>query len=205
MSDFNITEEGVLSKLSMLDVHKSTGPDGVAPKLLNMLAVIITPTLTNIFKQSLRLNLIPKDWKMQFITPILKPGKDKTKASSYRPIALSCVCSKILEHIIYCHVMDHLDNHNILSKFQHGYRSGCSTETQLIKVIDMFAKCLQNQNQVDAIALDFSHAFDTIPHFRLLLKMNYYGIRKLNPWFKDFLRDRKQQIVVEGFKSRILI
>ena len=143
MPDFEISEEGVLKQLNSLNVHKSTGPDGLSPQLLKMIAPTITSKLTKIFRQSLKYNIIPSDWKMQFVTPILKPGKDKTEASSYRPIALTCVCSKVLEHIVYSQVMDHLDKNNILSSFQHGYRSGCSTETQLLRVINEFAKGLK--------------------------------------------------------------
>ena len=100
--------------------------------------------------------------------------------------------------------MKHLEKYNILSKFQHGYRSGCSTETQLIKVIDLFAKNLDKGSQTDAISLDFARAFDTVPHSRLLLKMNFYGIRKLLPWIKDFLNGRKQSVVIDGVHSRFV-
>ena len=100
--------------------------------------------------------------------------------------------------------MKHLENHKILSKFQHGYRSGCSTETQLLKVIDIFAKSLENKTQTDGISLDFSRAFDVVPHNRLLLKMNYYGIRKLLPWIKHFLTNRKQQVIIDGVHSRLV-
>ena len=100
--------------------------------------------------------------------------------------------------------MDHLEQHNILSDQQHGYRHGCSTETQLLKVIDLFAKGLEHKSQIDAISLDLSRAFDTVPIQRLLMKMDYYGIRKILPWFRDFLTGRKQRVVVEGIKSRIV-
>ena len=100
--------------------------------------------------------------------------------------------------------MKHLENLKILSKFQHGYRSGCSTETQLLKVIDLLAKSLDNRTQTDVISLDFSRAFDVVPHQRLLLKMNYYGVRKVLPWIKDFLTDRKQSVVIDGVHSRIV-
>ena len=86
-----------------------------------------------------------------------------------------------MEHIIYSQTMKHLDKFDILSSLQHGYRSGCSTETQLLKVIDLFAKTLEKKSQTDAIFLDFSRAFDVVPHERLLLKMNYYGIRQSLP------------------------
>ena len=98
--------------------------------------------------------------------------------------------------------MKHLDNHNILSKLQHGYRNRCSTETQLLKVIDLFAKGLDNHKQIDAISLDFLRVFDVIPHQRLLLKMQYYGIRKILPWIENFLTSRKQAVVIEGVQSR---
>ena len=98
--------------------------------------------------------------------------------------------------------MKHLDKHNILSKLQHGYRNRCSTETQLLRVIDLFAKGLENQKQIDVISLDFSRAFDVVPHQRLLLKMQYYGIRKILPWIQNFLTSRKQTVIIEGVQSR---
>ena len=116
----------------------------------------------------------PADWKMmQHITPILKPGKEKTDPASYRPISITSVCCKVLEHIIYSQTMDHLQKYNILSDLQHGYRNRCSTETQLLKVIDKFAKALEDEAQLDAISLDFQRAFDVVPTERLLLKLNY--------------------------------
>ena len=192
MESFEVSEKGVLAQLEQLDKNKSTGPDSLSPYLLKLIAPVISNPLTKIFKQSINESKSPLDWKIQFISPILKPGKDKLQASSYRPISITCICSKILEHIIYSETMKHLDKFNILSKFQHGYRRGCSTQTQLIKVIDLFAKNLDKSSQTDAISLDLSRAFDTVPHYRLLLKMNYYGIRKVLPWIKDFLTDRNQ-------------
>ena len=139
MEEFTISENGVLKQLEDINVNKSTGPDGLSPHILKMLAPSISPMLTRIYQQSLTLNKSPSDWKTQFISPILKPGKDKTEPSAYRPIALTSICCKILEHIIYSNTMAHLQNHKILSKLQHGYRGGSSTETQLLKVIDLLS------------------------------------------------------------------
>ena len=137
--------------------------------------------------------------------PISKQsGKDKVEPSSYRPISLTSICCKVLEQIIYSQTMKHLEKYTILSKFQHGYRNGCSTETQLLKVVDLFAKGLENSQQTNAISLDFACAFDVVPHSRLLLKMNYYGVRKILPWIKDFLSSRKQSVVIDGVHSRFV-
>ena len=169
-----------------------------------MLAPVISPRLTNIFKQSLTQSKNPKDWKFQFICPILKPGKEKTDPASYRPVSITSICCKILEHIIYSQTMKHLEKYSILVKSQHGYRNNCSTDTQLLRVIDIFAKSLENNIQTDAISLDFSRAFDTVPHQKLLMKMNFYGIRKILPWIEDFLTGRMQSVVIDGVKSRFV-
>ena len=68
----------------------------------------------------------------------------------------------------------------------------------------MFAKRLENKSQTYGIFLDFSRAFNVVPYERLLLKMNYYGIRKILPWISNFLKNRKQSVVIDGTKSRFV-
>ena len=99
--------------------------------------------------------------------------------------------------------MSHLQKNNILSDRQHGYRSGCSTETQLLKVINYFAKGLENYKQIECISLDFRRAFDTVPHQRLLGKLSHYGINgNVNRWIEAFLSGRTMQVVVDGETSK---
>ena len=73
--------------------------------------------------------------------------------------------------------MTHLDAHNVLVDHQHGFRSNCSCETQLIKTIEHLARSINNRNQTDLFILDFSKAFDTIAHKRLFpaTELEYYG------------------------------
>ena len=73
--------------------------------------------------------------------------------------------------------MAHLDKHKILSDDQHGFRKRRSCETQLIITLNDLAKGLNSKQQIDAVLLDFSKAFDRVPHQRLLLKLQFYGIR----------------------------
>ena len=71
----------------------------------------------------------------------------------------------------------------------------------LITVQDLAAG-FRDKQQIDAILLDFSKAFDHVPHERLLLKLHHYGIRgQLLSWVRDFLKGRTQQVVLEGVKS----
>jgi hypothetical protein len=77
--------------------------------------------------------------------------------------------------------MDYFDRWNILTDKQHGFRRRRSCESQLIITIDALAKSLAKGKQVDVILLDFSKAFDKVPHHRLLHKLDYYGVRG-NTW-----------------------
>ena len=122
--------------------------------------------------------------------------------SNYRPVSLTSVVCKVLEHIVHSNIMSHYDRWNILCDSQHGFRKRRSCETQLIETIDDVARHLSDGNQVDVILLDFEKAFDKVPHSRLLYKLDYYGVRgKVNNWIKAFLSKRKQQVVLEGVKS----
>ena len=98
--------------------------------------------------------------------------------------------------------MSHLDKHNILTDVQHGFRKSHSCETQLITTIEEIARNLDQGSQTDAILLDFSKAFDTVPHQRLLLKLDRYGLwGEIKGWIQAWLCDRKQTVVVDGDKS----
>ena len=81
--------------------------------------------------------------------------------ADYRPVSLTCVPCKLLEHIVCSNIMAHLDEHRLLSEKQHAFRKWHRCETQLITVIDDWAKILDNQGQVDTFILDFEKAFDT--------------------------------------------
>ena len=98
--------------------------------------------------------------------------------------------------------MDHLDTHSILTDCQHGFRQRRSCESQLFITTHDLATALNNGKQVDMAVLDFSKAFDKVPHIRLLDKLRYYGIGgKINNWIRNFLACRKQRVVVDGVSS----
>ena len=131
----------------------------------------------------------------------IKKG-DKHLPENYRPISLTSVISKLLEHII-CHTMlSHLENNNILTDLNHGFRSGYSCETQLLITADDLLKAQNNKSQVDLAILDFSKAFDTVPHDKLLHKLSSYGIKDpLLTWLTNFLTTRQMKVVLEGTQS----
>ncbi len=153
--------------------------------------------------QSLEIGEIPDDWKSANVSPLYKKN-DRTEAVNYRPVSLTCICCKILEHIVSSNINSHLEEHGIISPNQHAFRKGHSCETQLSHVINDLSKSLDKKKQIDSFILDFEKAFDTVSHDLLKTKLRGYGIdiKTLN-WIDAFLSNRKQSVVVNGHKSKI--
>ncbi|KAI8509408.1 HEAT repeat-containing protein 1, partial [Branchiostoma belcheri] len=88
-------------------------------------------------------------------------------------------------------------------ELKHGFRKGLSCETQLLVTTHDLAHGLDQNLQIDAVVLDFSKAFDTVPHQRLLSKLQYYGIKgHILSWLKAFLTERTQTVVLDGESSK---
>jgi len=201
MKDININTKGVHKLLKNLNAHKATGPDSIPSFILKTAANEIAPILTKMFQTSLDTGAVPQDWKDAHVVPLFKKD-ERHLASNYRPVSLTSITCKVLEHIIHSSIMDHYDQNNILTNAQHGFRKKRSCETQLIITIHEIASKLSKGSQVDIILLDFSKAFDKVPHLRLLHKLEYYGVnKKTNAWIKTFLQDRKQSVILEGTTS----
>ena len=201
MEKIKVAPAGVYKLLNGLDIHKSTGPDKISSKLLKTLALELTPVFTLLYQTSLDQGEVPDDWRTADVTPIFKKG-EKCKPENYRPISLTSVPCKLLEHIVCSAVMDHLDENNILTDAQHGFRKRRSCDSQLILAIQDLAKGIEDRKQHDVILLDFSKAFDKVPHTRLIHKLHHYGIQDTTlQWISDFLSNRTQQVVLEGSRS----
>ena len=196
-----VTTPGVAKLLHDLKINKASGPDNIPNIVLKTLANNIAPILTLIFQASLDSGRLPQDWLGANVTCAFKKG-DRHSPSNYRPISLTSVPCKILEHIVYRHILDHLNNHQILTSLNHGFRAGFSTETQLLTTTHDLLTSYDSKKQVDMMILDFSKAFDTVPHDRLLHKLSHYGITgPIHSWLTCFLTERMMQVVVEGISS----
>ena len=96
-------------------------------------------------------------------------------------------------------ILKHLDEQNILVDCQHGFRAKRSCETQLLTLAHELADNLHNGIQTDLVILDFSKAFDKVPHRKLLMKIDNYGIRGNTwRWVESFLSNRNQQVLLDG-------
>ena len=130
------------------------------------------PVFAHLFQNPLDTGEIPNEWSLANICPLYKKG-DRALACNYRPVSLTCVPCKLLEHIVCSNIMGNLDEYKLLSDRPHAFRKRHSCETQLTTVINDWAKILDNGGQVDTFILDFEKAFDTPSHE--LLKSELFG------------------------------
>lgn len=196
ISDVEFSVEDVKKILKNLKRDSSPGPDKISPRLVNECADCLCYPVYLLFKNSLASASLPNIWKTSVITPIFKKG-DKCQASNYRPISLTSVLCKALERLIVDNILPFLMNNNMIPPFQHGFVPNHSVITNLLASINSWTMALDSGNPTDIIYLDFSKAFDKVPHRRLLLKLKAAGINgKLLQWIENFLCDRTFQVKV---------
>ena len=201
MEDFSISVAGILKLLKNLNPGKAAGPDRLKPILLKELCEEIAPIIQVIFERSIQTGKLPAEWCRAQVSPIFKKC-DKTSAANYRPISLTCILCKVLEHIIASHLVKHFYKHDLLYDLQHGFREKRSCDTQLTMLFEDLARNTSAGKQTDLILLDFSKAFDKVNHSKLIWKLHQYGIRgNALSWIRAFLGNRSQTVLIEGEES----
>ena len=196
-----ITPQIVLKYIQKLNTAKAAGPDEMYPKILYEVKEAICEPLSIIFNKSLEEGRLPSDWKQAVVKPIYKKGT-KSAPSNYRPVSLTSVCCKIMERMLRDKIFDYFENNDLFSKDQHGFRQGKSCTTQLLEILELWSKFIDEGKAFDCIYLDFSKAFDKVPHFRLAYKVKHYGIKgNLLKWINSFLENRMQSVAINNCKS----
>ena len=196
-----ITVKGVSKLLAGLNPNKAAGPDTIHPRFLREVQQELAPLYTVLFQKSLDEGYVPMQWRTADVTPVFKKG-EKYDPANYRPVSLTAITSKLLEHIIASNVMSHLEKNNLLADCQHGFRSKRSCESQLLNFTQELLQGLASGQQYDVNVMDFSKAFDRVPHQRLLKKAEYYGIEgPVHSWLSSFLDQRSQRVILDGDSS----
>uniref|UniRef100_A0A8B9EMY0 Reverse transcriptase domain-containing protein n=1 Tax=Anser cygnoides TaxID=8845 RepID=A0A8B9EMY0_ANSCY len=193
--------ERVQDLLLHLDPYKSTGPDGIHPRVLRELADIIAGPLSIIFQRCWESGEVPVEWKLANVVPIFKKGR-KEDPGNYRPVSLTSVPGKIMEQFILGVIEGHLGNNAVTGPRQHGFTRGRSCSTDLISFYDKITHLVDQGKPADVIFLDFSKAFDTVSHGILLDKTSSIHLDKtivrcVNNW----LMGRAQRCVANGSTS----
>ena len=115
---------------------------------------------------------------------------------------LVSLTSIVVKTLVHNRLTDFLSKYNKLVKYQHGFQKGHSCQTQLLSTIHEWAMSIIHKASSHIIFLDFSKAFDSVPHRRLLLKLEHIGVRgTLLHWVRGFLSNREQRVIIDGQMS----
>lgn len=193
--DLEISNHQVKKLLQQVDPSKASGPD-VHPKLLRTLSENdeFVNSVTELFKTCYVTGKIPVAWKTANVVALHKKGS-KTAACNYRPISLTSVICKLYEKIVREHIFKHV--RAAISKKQHGFMPNRSCFSNLLETLDIIFDMVANGDPVDIFYLDFQKAFDTVPHYRLFIKLSSFGIHgKMLNTIRDFLSERTFRVLV---------
>ena len=202
MHDLTILPAEVNNLLLELDINKAMGPDKIHPKLLKFLAGNdgFVKSLTMLFNACIKNEEIPQIWKTALVVPLHKKGSVHL-ANNYRPVSLTCILCKMYEKFIRKHILSYVAV--LISDKQHGFTIGRSCLSNLLETIDSVFEYLSEGNCADILYFDFSKAFDSVSHHRLLIKLEAIGINtNMLNIIRNFLGNRSMRVVVGDATSK---
>lgn len=198
LSTIELSENDVKKAIDNLDTNKAVGPDLIHNVLLKAASTCITKPLTNFFNKCLLESKFPDSWKIAHVSPLYKKGP-REMPSNYRPISLLSCVGKLFERCIHIQILAFLIQKNFIVQSQSGFIPGDSTINQLLSIYNDICSSFDKGTTTQAIYLDITKAFDRVWHRGLIAKLNAAGIQgSLLNWFKDYLNNRKQAVVIKG-------
>jgi len=186
-----------------LKKRKAPGFDLITAEVLSHMSKKSIMFLTYIYNSILRLTYFPLPWRFSIVKMIPKPKKPSHLTSSYRPISLLPILSKIFEKLLLRRLYPILESMNLIPDHQFGFRADHSTVMQCHRVVDVVASTLEKSQCCPSAFLDMQQAFDTVWHNGLLLKLKktlpftYYLI------LKSYLSNRFSQVSYRSSYSTI--
>ena len=201
LKNLDLSPQKVMEVLTRLNPNKTPGVDQIYSVMLKNLANELAIPLSHIFKCSMATGIVPEDWRIANVAVIHKRGPKK-ECGNYRPVSLTSQVSKVFETLVRDAILDHLYSKKLIRETQHGFTKGKSCLTNLLKFLEEVTKYVDEGNPVDVLYLDFSKAFDKVPHKRLLEKLKAHGIESnIWRWIEAWLSERRQRVVINGKAS----
>ena len=140
---------------------------------------------------------MPKAFKEARVVPLYKKGA-RDEVGNYRPVSILPVVSKMCERVVYDQLSKHLDKHNILYKYQSGFRKSYSTETALIDLSDKIKFGMDKGLYTGMVMVDLQKAFDTVKHAIMSDKLGAIGCDDGSAnWFNSYLFNISQFIDIK--------
>lgn len=198
---YTTNDSEVNTIINALGVHKSPGIDGIRSVDIKNNADLFAPILCKIINLSLTDAKIPKHLKTAVVRPIYKSGL-KNQLTNYRPISILPVLEKCLEGVVVNRLQSFIEKHSLINKSQYGFQKNKNTGQLLCEFANCINESLNKGHNVLVLFMDFSKAFDTLNHSKLLEALARIGIRgRLADWMSDYLHNRKFSVKIKDVNS----
>lgn len=144
-----------------------------------------------------------KCWKLAKIIPNHKKTRSRG-LDDFRPLSILSCLSKVLEVLAKEQLLEYLRSNDYLDRYQSGFRTRHSTETALLFISDHIRKSFERKQLTILLLLDFSKAFDTIQHSKLLEKLvhEFNFSSSAVSFIQDYLTDRMQCVTINDHTSQ---
>ena len=202
LQEITISAEAIGKAIADTPISSAPGPDKFPCLVLKECTAVLSPLLSQLWEKAFNSGQTAAIFKHQTIVPIYKKG-NRGLASNYRPVSLTSHLCKLFERVVRKELVGFLEEQEVITQDQHGFRVGRSCLTQLVDHLDSVLKDLEAGHNVDVLYVDMAKAFDKVCHSRLLTKLASVGVGgNLLTWLESFLVGRTQSVVVEGKLSR---
>lgn len=192
-------QQDVRIKLRGIDSCKGPGSDGLPPLFIKECSSSLAAPVAQLFNRSLRESTFPSRWKEALITPIHKSG-NVHDVRNYRGISILNCLPKVFESMVLDFLYPAVKN--IIDVDQHGFVKKRSTTTNLMTYVTMLTNLIEKRKQIDAVYIDFSKAFDRVPHLLAVEKLRRMGFPDwLTGWIASYLQNRRASVRLGAIKS----
>ena len=183
---------------------KSCGVDNIDTYIIKLMVDDILPAVTHIVNLSIQQAAFPSQYKIAKVIPLLKKD-DPLEPKNYRPVAILCILSKVIERVIFCQIVEYMNTNNFFHPNHHGFRAHHSTSTAMIQMYDSWVQAVDKGELAGVCMLDMSAAFDVVDHGILLNKLQLYGFDdEAIMWMGGYLSGRTQAVYIDGSLSSFL-
>ena len=181
---------------------KALGYDKLPIKIVKDCSDVLAFPLTELINKLLETSTFPTVEKIAKVTPIFKNGT-KSSFDNYRPISILPVFSKLLERTVHRQLYSYLEENNVLTDRQFGFRKSRNTSQAITYITDFIRSAMDKGEYTEAIYVDLKKAFDTFNHATILSKLPVYGINdKELSWFINYLFNRQHFVEFNTTRSK---
>ena len=199
----SFTLEEVQREIKNINIYKSSGINNISSRILKDIWLINPNLLLNILNKAIHSGTFPKAWKHGTVIPIPKVPNPQ-QVNDLRPITLLPLPGKIMERLIHNKLYPYLEENNILSSKQNGFRKQHGTPDTIFKLLTHIIDNINKKKITIAVFIDFKKAFDTLDHLILQQKLSSLNLSpNILKWFESYLTGRSQMTYMNTCTSPV--